>query len=971
MKKILSFFAAMLVAVAANAAVINIDTSTANAIQGALNSAASGDEIVLAAGTYNESGNYLAFTGKNLTVRAAEGAEVIIKTVCPVRLKEGATAEFINVKFDCSTIGEYEQVIVAADDTDGKRVVLNGCEFYGWQKNKAMIQATSSRRLAQVMITDCYFHDCMKSVVFMENTNPSDLIIRNSTFANISTDASSFWAGVIDSRATSGIFVVDRCTFYNVLAMNTDYAAVGKVSNSASTVTNSIFMLPASRDNVRAIRDVAEAVNCITYNYLKDSGKGIHSDVTKTNCIQQDPLFVNAAEGNFTLGEGSPALTLADGEPVGDPRWVPAAAPAHTYTVAGSSTDLFGTTWAPANTANDMTLQLDGTYKWEKAELTLAAGSIEFKVCQDHVWDPSYPSQNYVLNITEAGIYTITITFDPSNNSVNAVATKTGSAEVLPTVAMHGNFLGSWADTQNFTEADDKATASIKLTLAVGNYEFGMRIGGSGNWTANGTAFTRQNNSAEVVSGQGNLTLVADAAGEYTFTWTYATNNLAITFPEAAQVVKFYVAGSMTSWDDNKIPVYEDSYTFENMAAGKYQMKVVAGAEWKGIDAMTDVAGGLYKDQDGNICFILDEAGNVTVNYTEEAFTMTGNFVAPEMKLIGINGWVEATDAIAMTAAEDKKSTSVKLNLTGEWYDFKVIRDGEWLGKANEGSENYKIWADYNWVDGLVRDYEGLKSVSLQPNGAGEYTFTYDYAAGKLTVTFPTPAPTGITWELNGGAALPKGCDTNEELWEAFKPDYNAFYSVTRSDQPIANVATFITDAIGSSSMMKSETAGWKWLGDYVIYVCGHQGEESWDLTAGSEAQWRWVLDSFFNKRDRTAWPMGSSHAIFTEAGKEEHWLAAYAEMVLPESVSAEYTLPAVYKAEATFGGWYDNAEFSGEALTVIPANYAGALYAKWNSPATNIENTAVDAKVVKLIENGKLIIIRNGVRYNAQGQME
>ena len=90
MKKLFFFIPALLLSLLANAAVININTSTPNAVQAALNSAASGDEIVMAAGIYEESGNYLAFTGKELTVRAAEGAEVIIKTVCPVRLKEGA-----------------------------------------------------------------------------------------------------------------------------------------------------------------------------------------------------------------------------------------------------------------------------------------------------------------------------------------------------------------------------------------------------------------------------------------------------------------------------------------------------------------------------------------------------------------------------------------------------------------------------------------------------------------------------------------------------------------------------------------------------------------------------------------------------------------------------------------------------------------------------------------------------------------
>ena len=205
----------------------------------------------------------------------------------------------------------------------------------------------------------------------------------------------------------------------------------------------------------------------------------------------------------------------------------------HTYTVAGGSTDLFGTAWAPANEANDMVL-VEGIYTWEKTELTLAAGTIEFKVCEDHAWTTAYPAQNYKLNIPEAGIYTVTITFNAETKEVAAVATKTGSAVVIPTVAMHGNFLGGWADTENFAIAEGNATASLTLNIEAGDYEFGMRIGGSGNWTANGVSFTRENPSAVIVAGSGNLKLAADKAGEYTFTWTYETNTLAITFPNGS-----------------------------------------------------------------------------------------------------------------------------------------------------------------------------------------------------------------------------------------------------------------------------------------------------------------------------------------------------------------------------------------------------------------------------------------------------
>lgn len=328
-KKSLLLIPLFLFSLVATTAAITIDNSTANALQTALNNAASVDEIVMDAGIYEESGNYLAFTGKDITVRAAEGAEVIIKTVCPVRLKEGAKAEFINVKFDCSTIGSYDYVIVAADDTDNKRVVLTGCEFYGWEKNKAMIEATSERRLASVTIDKCYFHDCMKSVVFIENTGSINLSITNSTFANIATNTESFSAGVIDSRATTGSVLIDHCTFYNVLARNTDYAAIGKIATPGAVVSNCIFALPTSTADQRAIRDVATANNCLTFNYTKDSNWGIHGDVTKNNCIkEQDPLFTDAANGDFSFAgnwvtmELSPARGAAtDGSDLGDPRW--------------------------------------------------------------------------------------------------------------------------------------------------------------------------------------------------------------------------------------------------------------------------------------------------------------------------------------------------------------------------------------------------------------------------------------------------------------------------------------------------------------------------------------------------------------------------------------------------------------------------------------------------------------------------
>ena len=97
----------MLVALVANANVININSGTSDALRKALGDAASGDTIVMAAGTYVESNSdYIAFTGKSVTVMAEKGAEVILVPKVPVRLKSGAHAEFINIKFDCGHLSD-------------------------------------------------------------------------------------------------------------------------------------------------------------------------------------------------------------------------------------------------------------------------------------------------------------------------------------------------------------------------------------------------------------------------------------------------------------------------------------------------------------------------------------------------------------------------------------------------------------------------------------------------------------------------------------------------------------------------------------------------------------------------------------------------------------------------------------------------------------------------------------------------
>ena len=92
----------------------------------------------------------------------------------------------------------------------------------------------------------------------------------------------------------------------------------------------------------------------------------------------------------------------------------------HTYTVAGAPAALFGTEWDPTNTNNDMYPNINGILTWKKENVALTAGTISFKVVEDHSWNnPAYPNDNYEYTIEEDGNYVVTINFNEATKEVS------------------------------------------------------------------------------------------------------------------------------------------------------------------------------------------------------------------------------------------------------------------------------------------------------------------------------------------------------------------------------------------------------------------------------------------------------------------------------------------------------------------------------------------------------------------------
>lgn len=284
--------------------------------------------------------------------------------------------------------------------------------------------------------------------------------------------------------------------------------------------------------------------------------------------------------------------------------------PEHTYTVVGGSAPLFGNTWDPAYEANNME-PITGSeylYAWKKEGVALTAGTIEYKVCQDHGWATAWPAQgNYNFTIDEAGLYDVTIFFNPElETPTQVVAEFKGAVVVLPNIILHGNFSGNWADTDPFVAAQDSLTASLTLALAEGNYEFGFKFDGA--WKANGANLTREANTANLSTGEGNMHITADVPGNYVFTYTYETQGVVVTYPEPIIVL-----------DTVKIVVKEDlEWTDAVASQGWWQiMGKNEGYSFSLSNSFTTEVPGIYtvEDLDYDYSFVKPINGTDTIHF--------------------------------------------------------------------------------------------------------------------------------------------------------------------------------------------------------------------------------------------------------------------------------------------------------------------------------------------------------------------
>ena len=141
-------------------------------------------------------------------------------------------------------------------------------------------------------------------------------------------------------------------------------------------------------------------------------------------------------------------------------------------TVAGTPAAIFGTEWDPSNSENDMVMNDEGKFVFDRYDVELPAEcNIEFKVVSNHDWGLACPSDNYQYYIEQGGLYDIHITFDTATHEVNCMAELKGEPtppEPIEALYILGemNNMG-WAPNMGIAMAtEDKIvyTAEVKAT---------------------------------------------------------------------------------------------------------------------------------------------------------------------------------------------------------------------------------------------------------------------------------------------------------------------------------------------------------------------------------------------------------------------------------------------------------------------------------------------------------------------------
>ena len=663
--------------------------------------------------------------------------------------------------------------------------------------------------------------------------------------------------------------------------------------------------------------------------------------------------FMLAAEGTITV--------KFDGEKINLTTTSSFAAPV--YTLVGDAA-ITGCHWDVNSAENQMVQDATDKNKYTLVKtVTAVAGDYDYKAIRNHSYE--WEVEGDKLKIEKEGTGTVTYTLDIATPKLTAEV----SNWVEESVAKDVKLVGIGEDKE-FTEAADHLTTSVDVVLEANSvYSFNIIVNGV--YLKNNGVMWRDNCTGWTFNSEGDKAhIITDLAGTYTFTWAYEGNKLSVTYPDGTNVpAPVFLAGEMNGWDrlaTRLIPSADGktaSATITLNRNEKSNFRMVVGTEdwtnpgemkrtnctgWKFekvTESNKDVNASILPDYTDEYTFTWTYAENkLSVTYpTEECTDCSGYYLVGSM-----NEWKQTADEFMKA---EGTTVEISKELAAGSYEFKIKNGDDWYSDQD-------LTVTRSNSTSIAFDMKEGGNTHFTADIDGVYTFTYTTDQKKLTVTYPEiiigdgdnssvlNSLNGKTVDLKVTRSFASGtlytlvlpfAMNNTAVTDVFGDDVELYDFTSLSEnngELILNFTEQATPAIaaGTPYLIKPET-----------------NANGFDLTGVTIKTATNPVVKTYGTTTITMQPILSAAAEDMTNGASQYWLAA--DNNLYNNVVSIKGLRVIFDVQTTKANVRARAAFN-------------------ENVETGVEDLFTTDTPVKAIVNGQLIIIRDGVKYNVQGQV-
>ena len=662
----------------------------------------------------------------------------------------------------------------------------------------------------------------------------------------------------------------------------------------------------------------------------------------------------------FMLASAGTITVTLDGDKLGLTTSSSFAAPV--YTLVGDAA-ITGVHWDVNSAENQMVQDATDKNKFTLVKtVTAVAGEYEYKAIRNHSYEWEVAGDK--VKIEKDGTGKITYTLDIATPKLTAAVSDWVEESVAQVVTLVG--IG---DDKEFTENVDHKTTSVAVSLEA-NSVYSFNIVANSVYLKNKGVMWRGNCEGWTFTNEGDKAhIITDLAGTYTFTWTYDGNKLSVTYPDGTNVpAPVFLAGDMNGWErlaTRLIPSADGKTAFATITLNrneKSNFRMVVGTEdwtnpgemkrtnctdWtfeKVTESNKDVNASILPDYTDEYTFTWTYADNkLSVTYpTEECTDCSGYYLVGQM-----NEWNQLKDEFMKT---EGTAIEVSLELTAGTYEFKIKTGDTWYTNATAEITRANNTKTINSTSG--------DNAKFTADIDGVYTFTYTTDQKKLTVTYPEIIigdgdNSNVLNSLNGKKvdltvtrSFVSG--TLYTLVLPFAMDNSTVINVFGANVELYDFTSLSENTSGELilSFTKQATPAIAAGTPYLIKPATNAN--GFDLTGVTINTATTPVAKTYGTTTITMQPVLSATAEAKTNGTSQYWLAA--DNNLHNNVVSIKGLRAIFDVQTTKANVRARAAFN-------------------ENVETGVEDLFTTDTPVKAIVNGQLIIIREGVKYNVQGQ--